>query len=429
MRRFRFPLAAPLVAVALLVACDRTAAPVVTPTPTPSAASPTSADAVAARLCTRPDPLPATTTPAEGTVPPVIRETMAGVERVRGLDFLEPVVPDPQTEEELSAGVRAGLKTMYPAELFGRRSLAWSTIGAIPVGTRIDREVAKFGDQRVVGYYDTLSKQLVFLGSSDPSPGERVTLAHELTHALEDQHFDLSRIDRMLAACDDEAFQAALAVVEGSANHHMYAFAEQELTARERRAWQSEGYSGGPGPVDPFVEGQLYWPYIAGQDFVDELEREGGQGALDGALATLPASTEQVLHPSAYPSDLPVAVDVPDLGPSLGASWTDLDVMETGEAWLSALMQLRLDSVTAEIACAGWGGARYRAWTDGTSVAVLLVTTWDTPEDARQFADGMDRWIVQGSSPAAVGPVDGSTVEVWFATDGATLDALRAASA
>ena len=113
----------------------------------------------------------------------------------------------------------------------------------------------------------------------------------------------------------------------------------------------------------------------------------------------------------------------------LGAAWTDLDVMETGEAWLSALMQLRLDSVTAEIACAGWGGARYRAWTDGTSVAVLLVTTWDTPEDARQFADGMDRWIVQGSSPAAVGPVDGSTVEVWFATDGATLDALRAASA
>ena len=95
-------------------------------------------------------PLPATTTPAEGTVPPVIRETMAGVERVRGLDFLEPVVPDPQTEEELSAGVRAGLKTMYPAELFGRRSLAWSTIGAIPVGTRIDREVAKFGDQRVL---------------------------------------------------------------------------------------------------------------------------------------------------------------------------------------------------------------------------------------------------------------------------------------
>ena len=150
---------------------------------------------------------------------------------------------------------------------------------------------------------------------------------------------------------------------------------------------------------------------------MDELEREGGQGALDGALATLPASTEQVLHPSAYPSDLPVAVDVPDLGPSLGASWTDLDVMETGEAWLSALMQLRLDSVTAEIACAGWGGARYRAWTDGTSVAVLLVTTWDTPEDARQFADGMDRWIAQGSSPAAVGPVDGSTVEVWFATD------------
>ena len=81
------------------------------------------------------------------------------------------------------------------------------------------RQLGGEGDQRVVGYYDTLSKQLVFLGSSDPSPGERVTLAHELTHALEDQHFDLSRIDRMLAACDDEAFQAALAVVEMGGSH------------------------------------------------------------------------------------------------------------------------------------------------------------------------------------------------------------------
>ncbi|MFM8944542.1 MAG: hypothetical protein ACKOI0_04795, partial [Actinomycetota bacterium] len=129
-----------------------------------------------------------------------------------------------------------------------------------------------------------------------------------------------------------------------------------------------------------------------------------------------------------YPDDVPIDVDVPDLGPALGADWRDLDVQEVGEAWLAELFLERLDGIESARAAAGWGGARYRAWTDGDAVAVLLITVWDTPEDAEQFAGSMTAWIGAGSSPAAVGPVDGTSVTVWFASDGDTLAALRAAT-
>ena len=176
------------------------------------------------------------------------------------------------------------------------------------------------------------------------------------------------------------------------------------------------------------VEAQLYWPYPAGYWFVDRLEREVGERAVDGVLADLPDSTEQILHADRA-RDRPIDVEVADLGPALGGTWRDFDVMEVGEAWLTGLFELRVDAVSAARAAAGWGGARYRAWTDGAAVGVLLETVWDTPEDARQFASAMERWVGRGTQPAAVGVVDGTAVSVWFASDGATLAALRAASA
>ncbi|MFM8944300.1 MAG: hypothetical protein ACKOI0_03490, partial [Actinomycetota bacterium] len=267
--------AAALALAALLVAaCDRAPAPA-GPSPAASPVVGTTADEAAARLCTREDPIPGAM-PAEGALPTVLADAMVGVEQVRGLSFLEPVRPEPVSAEEISRRMKVGIASMYPAEIFARRSLAWSTIGAIPPSVRIDRAVARFGASRVIGYYDTVSKELVFIGSEEPTPSEEVTLAHELVHALEDQHFDLTRLDRMLADCDDEAFQAALAVVEGSAMWHMDAYGNEILTAEERRRWRrGDGGSGGAWvPIDPFVVQMLLWPYQAGYALVEALEEQ-----------------------------------------------------------------------------------------------------------------------------------------------------------
>jgi len=163
-------------------------------------------------------------------------------------------------------------------------------------------------------------------------------------------------------------------------------------------------------------------------DFVTALEAGGGTKVVNQALTDLPTSTEQIIHPEKYPNDLPQAVDIPDLGPKLGSGWSDLDVQQVGEEFLSIMLGLRVDQGTADEAAAGWGGGIYRAWRNGDAVAVVLSTVWDTTGDAARFADAMQGWIDAGSQPAAVMPVQGNRVEVLFASDAQTLSALEAAA-
>src|SRR5439155_12475487 len=126
--------------------------------------------------------------------------------------------------------------------------------------------------------------------------------------------------------------------------------------------------------VPPLVQTLALWPYLDGLNFITALVARGGPSVVNQALQRFPVSTEQVMHPDRYPSDTPVPVDVPDFGPSLGPGWRDLDVMQVGEEWLKAMLELRLGKSDAANAAAGWDGGLYRAWTDGPHVAVVLST-------------------------------------------------------
>lgn len=146
---------------------------------------------------------------------------------------------------------------------------------------------------------------------------------------------------------------------------------------------------------------------------------------MNKALTTFPLSTEQIIHPERWPNDVPQPVDIPNLGPPLGEGWKDLDVMTIGEVWLQLMLELRLDSGEASQAATGWDGGIYRAWTDGSHTAVVLRTVWDTSSDAQEFADAMTQWI--GNGTAFVRDPVGAQVDVGFASDNATLDALESA--
>jgi hypothetical protein len=103
--------------------------------------------------------------------------------------------------------------------------------------------------------------------------------------------------------------------------------------------------------------------------------------------------------------------------------------MVVGELWLKILLHLRLDDVVAAPAAAGWNGGIYRAWTDGDDVAVIMSTSWDTPEDAREFSEALERWVSRGTPPGLVLDADGTTVHAGFGSReplmGAVLSILR----
>ena len=393
---------------------------------------PGSALAALERLCTirLPDIDGGSEVPAEGPTPPAIAKVMGELEQIRGFGFSSRVVAEPVTQQDIADGYREYIETYYPEKFYARRSLAWQTIGVIPEGTSIRDELLEYGSTQVIGYYDTVTGELVFLGQEDPTPLERVTLAHELTHAIDDQRFGLEKVDVLGAECREEELQATLGLVEGNATFFMLRWARTFLTVDEQIELSAEAAAQQPPPSDipPFIDAMQQWPYTAGLRFITAIEGEGGLEAVDAAFLDMPVTSEQILHPERYPNDVPTPVDVPDLASQLGVGWEDLDVQPVGEIWLDGALRLRLDGLDASQATAGWDGGIYRAWSNGDRVAIVLATAWDSERDAEEFAAEMQRWITAGETPAEVLPAEGASVRVLFATDAETLGALAAAS-
>ena len=139
------------------------------------------------------------------------------VESVRGLRYTSHVDVKAITQEQIDRRLTKNFDKTYPVDFYARRSQAWGTIGVIPAGTSIRDALLAFQTGQVVGFYNPANKQLVYIGDTELSLTERFILAHELTHAIDDQHFGLGRLDSIAARCDDEAFTAGLGAIEGSA--------------------------------------------------------------------------------------------------------------------------------------------------------------------------------------------------------------------
>jgi hypothetical protein len=328
--------------------------------------------------------------------------------------------------------VREQFDDGFPRAMLSARGRAWAAMGLIPPGTNLPQTIIDMNASDVVGFYEPSTRRLVFVGSSAPSLLDRYILSHELTHALDDQHFDLMLLDRLSAACRDEEADAFQALAEGNATAVSAAWVTRYLSVADqiRLGFQSgfQGAGGDEGGAPRFVSELALFPYLSGETFVEALEARGGEAMVDGAFEHPPVSTEQILHPDRYPGDVPKAVRVPNLAGRLGSGWRRLDSGDAGEEFLRAMLGLRLREGDADAAAAGWGGGRYTAWTNGADAAVLLATRWDTAADGADFQAALARWVGSGTNAAVMTGGDG-TVYGAFASDAESLARLRTAFA
>jgi hypothetical protein len=364
--------------------------------------------------------------PTAGALPADVAKVASQVQAVRDLRFKQPVVPEPLSKDQIEQQLRDSLTKQFSGDVVRREGQTEIAIGALPAGTDLRQVLVDYGTSQIVGFYDTTNRRLVFEGGAQPTPFERFTLAHELTHALQDQNFGLSLLDRLNDTCQDERAEAFLSLAEGDAVETQVQWARTNLSAEEIAQLQDEANSfPPPPPTPPFVEQLFQFPYPNGQSFVEALQNRGGEQAVDDAFRNPPVSTEQILHPEKYPGDVPQPVSVPDLSSKLGQGWSLLDQQEIGEGWLLTLLQLRLPAGTAKDAAAGWDGGLLRSWADGSRTAVVIQTAWDSLQDAQAFTAAMKDWFDQQA--AEVHEV-GDRVQVLFASDQPTLAALVTAA-
>ena len=376
--------------------------------------APTLQDAIAT-LCVAPPPTHGK--PATGTLPSDLVSIAQQVEQARGHTYAHYPPATEVSNSQMDRRLLKNFRQTTSREADDRRTVAWRTIGVIGPNDDLYRAYRAFTTGQVVGYYDPETGDLVYLGSGSLDFAERFTLAHELTHALDDQTFDLTRLDPLAAHCMDERFQAALGLVEGSAQYFAAVAVAQnpsiDLGDLLKAIAESATSGNPPAGVPPFVFQQQLWPYTAGESCVASLAGAGGTGAVDHAFQHLPVSTEQVIDPSTYPGDTPRSVSIPDLTGALGHAWGDLDAMTIGEEWLRGMLALR-DGVSPD-AATGWDAGGYRAFTDGRQVVVVLRTRWDDADQASTFAAALQDWVA-GRDPAPAITSSGQEVTAVFAT-------------
>ena len=393
------------------------------------------ADEALRRLCA-PDgggPPPGGTGKAPGKTPATIKELTGQVEQVRELDFERKIVAEPLTKAEIGREVRKEIEASLSGEWPEQRSAAWGTLGVIPEDTNLAKIYEELLAGQVIGFYVPETGRLVFVGSKNPSAFERLTLAHEMVHALDDQHFDLSRIDALSAKCRDEEYAGALAAVEGSAMLFSFDLAGRFFSTADAASMLGESFgadAGIPRGTPEFVTSELFFSYLEGLSFMSAMRGRGGLEQVDRALEEPPVSTEQILHPDRYPEDVPEELDISDLGAKAGKGWEDLDVMTVGESFLSRMLDLRLQPLEASDAAAGWDGGLYRAWSNGDQVVVALATVWDTDADAEAFAGALERYAEAGAGTEETTLVtrEADRVHALFASDPEALAAFTAAA-
>jgi hypothetical protein len=345
---------------------------------------------------------PTTGAPGAAAAAPAVRSVQRDVSELRDLEFERRVPVTVETPDKLAKRLLQALAEETDEEQLRRQGRAMELLGELPRGTDLPRLVNRVQAESVLGFYlpgDRPPKGGLYVRSSRGlDPYARIILAHELTHAVTDQRFDLTRADRLaVATARQDELAAYSGLVEGDASLTMERYLVERLSpAEQASAGLAAATERTPerDAAPAAIREAMLFPYQEGLRFVRTLYQQGGWDAVNRAYRDPPTSTEQLLHPERYlrDRDRPQAVTVPDLSGRLGGGWRSGVELSFGELDARLLLQGELAVTTAEAAAAGWDGGRLRTFQRGRSTALALRTVWDSTAEATQFCDAMRGW-------------------------------------
>lgn len=320
------------------------------------------------------------------------------VSKLRELKILSPVKSGAKSRSQIEQEIIRGFEEDSTPEEIEATNKALIAYGLVPKDFKYREFMIRLMTEQVAGFYRPKTKEL-FLADWNDLDQQKPVMAHELQHALQDQHFNLMRFEKWPNG-DGDRETAIHALIEGDATALMYnyqlkpmgsditklpsiaGFANQSLTQAERD--QQKVFLSAP----MALRETLMFSYIYGAAFVQEMLKKRGWAGVSQAFTDLPQSTEQIIHFDKYAAgEMPIKVELPDISKQLGADWKRIDADVNGEFGYSLILAEFINKKEARQAAAGWGGDQSVLY-ENTKTGQLLLThlsKWDTEKDAAEF--------------------------------------------
>lgn len=333
-----------------------------------------------------------------------ITDIEARVAEARGLPFERDVPAEIQPAAELAQSLLTHVDEETDETDLRRYGRALELLGQVPPGTDLPRLMRDLQAEGVLGYYvpgtGKGEGRLYVRGDAGLTPFVEWVLSHELTHAVTDQHFDLTQAEKLTDAGRDDEALAYSALVEGDATLLMGQYL-QLMRPEDQVAVARQGMQEATPKLDaapPVIQQALGFPYTAGHTFVRALYQRGGWDAVNRAYADPPSSSEQILHPEAYfarERDEPQPVSVANVAKQLGSGWQQGTSAGWGEADTRWLLAEELPNTAASGGADGWDGGALTTFERGRDTALVLRTLWDSPQEATEFCQTQSRWATE----------------------------------
>lgn len=328
---------------------------------------------------------------------------VARVARLRELSELRPtpVVFDDEAEFQRVANQKAEREAILPTPM--DRPAVQLALGLVfaAEGAGPARSFGSLHRSQMVAFYDEFEHQVHIRQRARGEEDLPFVVAHELGHSLQFQHFSVPAI---ASVTDEDARLARLALLEGDAMLVMTAVAadtnhlplsrvlvrlaqgalEASLLGYQAALEQSPELRSAP----PFQRERLVFPYQAGASFVAQVHRAGGFALVNRLYEVPPATTEHILHPERY---LAGELAVPVRAPKTPAGWTWVESGHVGELLVRAMLDVCNRRPASHVAAEGWGGDAFTVMRRGDQGGLLLVSTWDSAQDAEEFERAMRR--------------------------------------
>jgi hypothetical protein len=374
--------------------------------------------------------------PTPGTTDPdaaLHQAIEAKVVEIRGLTPTAPVTPQVLDAIGLCALLRESMARENPADYTAATERVYKQLLLIPQEASLLRLTLDLYAGQVIGLYDQYAKHLyVVAGTGVTTPLGQITYAHEFTHALQDQAFDLRKLQGDAKDQGDRALSIT-SLVEGDAVLSMSLWAQAALTPQElaEAAGASDPASAAALAASPAILREpLLFAYTTGMRMaVAAYQNGGGYGGVDALFRNPPSTTEQVMHAdklAAHEPGVPVAVPS-SLLTTLGAGWKIALQDTLGELQLGIVVRTG-DAKAGADPAAGWGGDRL-ALIEGPNgaQATVIDTVWDSQAAATAFVVAAGPYVQQLQAAGRQTQLfqSGTRVVLLVADSAATLNLLR----